>query len=74
MAPSILLCYGLLAFHMSGSQGRKEVLLMRATTKIDWYVNVWSEQISGPRSIKASNDVLANKGLIICPYKLGHDA
>ena len=24
------------------------------------------------RSIKTSNDVLANKGLIICPYKLGH--
>ena len=26
------------------------------------------------RSIKTSNDVLANKGLIICPYNLGHDA
>ena len=44
---------------------------MRATTEVDWHVNVWSEQI---RSIKASNDVLANKGLIICTYKLGHDA
>ena len=25
------------------------------------------------RSIKTSNDVLANKGLIICPYKFGRD-
>ena len=27
-------------------EGRKEILLMRATTKVDWHVNVWSEQIS----------------------------
>ena len=24
-------------------EGRKEILLMRATTKVDWHVNVWSE-------------------------------
>ena len=30
-------------------EGRKEILLKRATTKVDWHVNVWSEQISGPQ-------------------------
>ena len=30
-------------------EGRKENLLMRATTEIDWHVNVWSEQINGPQ-------------------------
>ena len=30
-------------------EGRKEILLMRATTEVDWHVNVWSEQISGPQ-------------------------
>ena len=30
-------------------EGRKEILLVRATTKVDWHVNVWSEQISGPQ-------------------------
>ena len=30
-------------------EGRKEILLMRATTKVDWHVNVWSAQISGPQ-------------------------
>ena len=30
-------------------EGRKEILLIRATTKVDWHVNVWSEQISGPQ-------------------------
>ena len=26
-----------------------EILLMRATTEVDWHVNVWSEQINGPQ-------------------------
>ena len=30
-------------------EGSKEILFMRATTKVDWHVNVWSEQISGPQ-------------------------
>ena len=30
-------------------EGRKEGLLMRATNEVDWHVNVWSEQISGPQ-------------------------
>ena len=30
-------------------EGWKEILLMRATTQVDWHVNVWSEQISGPQ-------------------------
>ena len=48
---------------------------MRATTEVDWHVNVWSEQINGPQIYQDKrNDVLANKGLIICPYKFGHDA
>ena len=34
---------------MPSKEGRKEILLMRATTKVDWHVNVWSEQISGPQ-------------------------
>ena len=34
---------------LSRKEGRKEILLMRATTKVDWHVNVWSEQISGPQ-------------------------
>ena len=33
----------------NSEEGRKEILLMRATTEVDWHVNVWSEQISGPR-------------------------
>ena len=24
-------------------EGRKEILLMHATTEVDWHVNVWSE-------------------------------
>ena len=34
---------------VAAKEGRKEILLMRATTKVDWHVNVWSEQISGPQ-------------------------
>ena len=30
-------------------KGRKENLLMRATTEVDWHVDVWSEQINGPQ-------------------------
>ena len=30
-------------------EGRKKILLMRATTEVDWHVNVWSEQINGPQ-------------------------
>ena len=30
-------------------EGRKEILLMRATTKVDGHVNVLSEQINGPQ-------------------------
>ena len=48
---------------------------MRATTEVDWHVNVWFEQINGPQIYrgKLCSDVLANKGLINCPHKLGHD-
>ena len=28
-------------------EGRKEILLLRATAEVDWHVNVWSEQING---------------------------
>ena len=40
------------AFHAKGlcrGEGRKEILLMRATTKVDGHVNVLSEQINGPQ-------------------------
>ena len=30
-------------------EGRKEILLMRAITEVDWHVNVWFEQINGPQ-------------------------
>ena len=30
-------------------EGRKEILLMRATTEVNWHVNVWSDQINGPQ-------------------------
>ena len=29
---------------------------------------------TGLRSVKTSNSILANKGLVLCPYKLGHYA
>ena len=39
-----------LVFVQNGmKEGRKEILLMRATTEVDWHVNVWSEQINGPQ-------------------------
>ena len=38
-------------WHSCGSvkAGRKEVLLMRAITAVDWHVNVWPEQINRPQ-------------------------
>ena len=42
-------------------EGRKEILLMRATTKVDWHVNVWSEQISGPQRERERDST-------ICPF------
>ena len=29
-------------------EGRKEILVMRATTEVDWHGNVWSEHINQP--------------------------
>ena len=40
--PFIIECVG-------RKEGRKDILLMRATTEVDWHVNVWSEKISGPQ-------------------------
>ena len=55
-------------------EGRKEILLMHATTKVDEHVNVLSNESMGLSSIEASYDVLADKGLIISPHKPSHDA
>ena len=40
-------------FNRATQEGRKEILLMRATTKVDGHVNVLSEQINGPLSRQA---------------------
>ena len=31
------------------SAGKKEILLMRATTEVYWHVNVLSDRINGPQ-------------------------
>lgn len=43
-------------------EGRKVILLMRATNEVDGHVNVWSEKSTGLSSTEAGNDVFAKMG------------
>ena len=52
-------------------EGRKEILLMRATTKVDWHVNVWSEQISGPQIYQGKQWCTCLQGADHLPIQVG---
>ncbi len=50
------------------------ILLMQTATKADRHLNVWFDVSSILSAIKASNDNAADKGLVLGPHQLRHDA